>query len=104
MPPRTEPPASIAREPGAVNTIEVVFAPDSRAHDGSFSNNGWLQELPDPVTKLTWDNAALVSPATAERIGAATGDIIRLAHDSAALQIPALVVPGQPDGVEVHAA
>jgi Fe-S-cluster-containing dehydrogenase component/anaerobic selenocysteine-containing dehydrogenase len=99
MPPRTEPPASIAREPGAVNTIEVEFAPDSRVHDGSFSNNGWLQELPDPVTKLTWDNAALVSPATAERIGAATGDIIRLAHDSVALQIPALVVPGQPDGV-----
>ena len=61
-----------------------VFAPDSRVHDGSFSNNGWLQELPDPVTKLTWDNAALVSPETAKRLGAATGDVVRLTHDSVA--------------------
>ena len=99
-PARTELPAPINREPSvAAGTIDVEFAPDSRVHDGSFSNNGWLQELPDPVTKLTWDNAALVSPDTAERIGAATGDIIRLTHDSVALQIPALVVPGQPDGV-----
>ena len=46
----------------AAGTIEVAFEPDARVHDGSFANNGWLQELPDPVTKLTWDNAALVSP------------------------------------------
>ena len=101
MPARAEALArSTSAEPSSSSgTIEVAFAPDARIHDGSFANNGWLQELPDPVTKLTWDNAALLSPATAMRIGAGTGDIIRLAHDSESLQIPALVVPGQPDGL-----
>ena len=87
------------RPVSAAGTIEVAFEPDPRVHDGSFSNNAWLQELPDPITKLTWDNAALVSPETAKRIGVATGDMIRLMHGSATLQIPALIVPGQPDGV-----
>src|SRR5205085_5669800 len=41
--------------------LEINFAPDRRVYDGRFSNNAWLQELPDPLTKLTWDNAALVS-------------------------------------------
>jgi Fe-S-cluster-containing dehydrogenase component len=101
MPARAEVPASAtSAEPSASSgTIEVAFAPDARIHDGSFANNGWLQELPDPVTKLTWDNAALLSPDTARRVGVETGDIIRLGHDSASLQLPALIVPGQPDGV-----
>lgn len=90
--PRPEP-------PGAAGTIDVMFEPDSRVHDGSFSNNGWLQELPDPVTKLTWDNAALLSPVTATRFGVKTGDVLRLAHGSATLQIAALVVPGQTNDV-----
>ena len=92
-------PARGSEAGSAAGTIEVAFEPDARVHDGSFSNNGWLQELPDPVTKLTWDNAALVSPETAKRIGVATGDIIRLSHGAGTLQIPALIVPGQPDGV-----
>ncbi len=79
--------------------IDVVFRRDARVHDGSFANNGWLQELPDPVTKLTWDNAALVSPATAKRLGVVTGAVLLLRHDTAALRIPALIVPGQPDDV-----
>src|SRR5207248_2006032 len=48
---------------------ELILRPDPTIHDGRFANNGWLQELPKPLTKLTWDNAALVSPATAETIG-----------------------------------
>ncbi|HEY7860695.1 MAG TPA: hypothetical protein VIB98_04585, partial [Gemmatimonadaceae bacterium] len=84
---------------GAAGTIDVIFEADPRVHDGSFSNNGWLQELPDPVTKLTWDNAALLSPDTAKRLGVATGDVLRLAHGSATLQIAALVVPGQTNDV-----
>ncbi len=99
MPARAESLAPGAASHEAVSTIEVAFAPDARVHDGSFSNNGWLQELPDPVTKLTWDNAALLSPDSAKRIGAATSDVIRLTHDSMSLEIPALIVPGQPDGV-----
>ena len=70
---------------------------DARVHDGSFANNGWLQELPDPVTKLTWDNAALVSPETAKRTGAskrATCCPCARGRDGAR-RFPALVVPGQ---------
>lgn len=54
--------------PGA-QSLEVVFVRDAKLDDGRFNNNGWLQELPEPVTKLTWDNAFLVSPATARNLG-----------------------------------
>jgi len=53
----------------STNQMEIVFHRDYRVDDGRFSNNGWLQELPDPVTKLTWDNAILVNPLTAQRLG-----------------------------------
>jgi Fe-S-cluster-containing dehydrogenase component len=89
------PVSSRAQQPAAANTIDVLFAADSRVHDGAFSNNGWLQELPDPVTKLTWDNAALLSPASAAALGVATGDLIQLERPGAMLPIPALIVPGQ---------
>ena len=48
--------------------VEIVFRPDPSVYDGRFANNGWLQELPKPITRLTWDNAALLSPATAARL------------------------------------
>ena len=50
-------------------SLEVVFATDASALDGRFIDNAWLQEAPDPVTKLTWDNAAQVSPVTAKELG-----------------------------------
>jgi len=86
---------------GGAGTIDVVFESDPRVHDGSFANNGWLQELPDPVTKLTWDNAALISPDTAKQLGVAAGDILVLTHDTRSLRIPALVVPGIASNVAV---
>ncbi len=58
--------AAIAAEPKAsTDGIEVAFVPSAATWDGRFANNGWMQEAPDPMTKLTWGNAALISPATA---------------------------------------
>ena len=53
----------------ATGELEIAILPDSDVFDGRFANNGWLQELPKPITKLTWDNAILLSQATAERLG-----------------------------------
>ena len=80
-------------------TVEVVFAPDSRVHDGSFANNAWLQELPDPITKLTWDNAALLAPGMAERLGVETGDTVIIEREGKSLGIPALIVPGHAEAM-----
>ncbi len=58
--------------------LEVNIVPDYKVWDGRFANVAWLQELPDPVTKLTWDNAALVSPETARKLGVSQGDMVDL--------------------------
>ncbi len=57
-------------------SLELVFVRDAKVDDGRYNNNGWLQELPEPITKLTWDNAFLVSPATAKALG-----LYRVDHD-----------------------
>src|SRR5437879_4013284 len=62
-----------------VNSPEIVLVASYAVDDGRYINNGWLQELPDPVTKLTWDNAALMSPAFAKRLGVETGDLVQIA-------------------------
>jgi len=77
--------------------LEVVFYPSSSTYDGRFANNAWLQEAPDPMTKIVWDNAALVSSATAKRLGAATGDMLELAVQGRKIQVPALIQPGNAD-------
>ena len=59
------------------------FRRDPTIYDGRFANNGWLQELPKPMTKLTWDNAALIAPGTAERLGVENGDMIVVEHGPA---------------------
>ncbi|HET8946830.1 MAG TPA: 4Fe-4S dicluster domain-containing protein [Candidatus Polarisedimenticolia bacterium] len=81
--------------------MEILFQPSNAVHDGRFANNGWLQELPDPVTKITWDNPALLSPKTAKSLGVANEDVVRLEHDGRTLELPAFIVPGQADGTVV---
>jgi Fe-S-cluster-containing dehydrogenase component len=77
--------------------LEVVFAPDEKVLDGRFAENAWLQELPHPVTKLTWDNAALLSPATARRLGLADGDRVALTLRGRTVEGAVLVQPGHAD-------
>ena len=59
--------------------LEIVFRPDPTVYDGRYSNNAWLQELPKPLTKLTWDNAVMVSQDDAKQLNVATGDVVKLA-------------------------
>ena len=83
--------------------FEVVFQVDSSVLDGRFANNGWLQELPRPLTTLTWDNAALLSPATAERLDVLNNDLITLNVSGNEVQAPVWVLPGVAEGViSVH--
>jgi len=91
--------------------LEIAFRPDPTVGDGRFANNGWLQELPKPLTKLTWENAALLSPKLAARLGVSVGstasgttsDLLELRYVGQTLKVPAWIVPGHPDGsVTVH--
>jgi MoCo/4Fe-4S cofactor protein with predicted Tat translocation signal len=83
--------------------LEILFRADPSVHDGRFANNGWLQELPKPHTKLTWDNAALVSPATAARLGVKSEQVIEVGYRGRQLKAPVWVVPGQaPDTITLH--
>ena len=88
------PPASSAPSP-AGDGFEVVFAISPATCDGRFANVAWLQELPDPVTRQVWGNAALVSPATAAAHGVGDGDVVTLTVAGRSLDAPVLVQPGQ---------
>ena len=79
--------------------LEVVFRPDATVWDGRHSNNGWLQELPKPLTKITWENAVTIGPALAAREGLRTGDVVTVAAAGQLLEGPVWVLPGQADGV-----
>jgi MoCo/4Fe-4S cofactor protein with predicted Tat translocation signal len=80
-------------EPG----LELLFAPDPTVYDGRFANNGWLQELPKSLTKLTWDNAALISPALAERLNLASEEMVELRYRGRSAHAPIWITPGHPD-------
>ena len=96
----------------AAGTFELVFRTDPSIYDGRFSNNGWLQELPKPLTKVTWDNVAVVSPNSAQQIasvidngGATKGrehyvPLVEITDQQGQkVTAPLWVLPGQPDGV-----
>ena len=75
--------------------LEVVFVPSTSTWDGRFANNAWLQETPDFMTKLTWDNAALIAPSTAADLGIANEEIIKVSIGERSIELPAYVMPGQ---------
>ncbi|MGN6729111.1 MAG: TAT-variant-translocated molybdopterin oxidoreductase [Rhodanobacteraceae bacterium] len=107
-PPRARAPSANAidspspRKPGSSDSsgqrpgkLELLFRPDPTIGDGVWANNGWLQELPKPLTQLTWDNPALVSPALAKQYGLSNGDVVELRSHGRSLRIPVWIMPGQ---------
>jgi MoCo/4Fe-4S cofactor protein with predicted Tat translocation signal len=92
------PPIPDPRSPASSAGLEIIFRPDPTIWDGRFANNGWLQELPKPLTKITWDPTAWVSPNLAEQQKLRDGDIIELKYRGATAKLPVSIVAGHPDG------
>ena len=86
--------APSAPAPGGDALLDLVIAPSPVVWDGSHANNAWLQELPHPLSKLTWDNAAYLAPATASRLGVEAGDRVLVVAAGQKLGLPALPLPG----------
>ena len=109
-----------------LGTVEISILPDPCVYDGRFANNGWLQELPNPLNKITWDNVGLISPKTAAKLGLNQGndseefvggaqgtsfintkggnqfsDLVKLKYQGAEIEkgVPMWIAPGQPDDV-----
>jgi molybdopterin-containing oxidoreductase family iron-sulfur binding subunit len=78
----------------AAEGMELAIRLDPTLFDGRYANNGWLQELPKPLTSLTWDNAALIAPATAEKLGVRTNDVVELTFEGRSVMAPVWVMPG----------
>jgi molybdopterin-containing oxidoreductase family iron-sulfur binding subunit len=81
--------------PASADDLELLFRPDPTIWDGRYANNGWLQECPKPLTRLTWSNAALISPALAAERGLKNGDAIELRIGARHTQAPVWIMPGQ---------
>ena len=101
-------PPAIPPPPAAATGMEIIFRPDPHVLDGRFANNGWLQELPKPLSKVTWDNVAYISPRTAEfygipiaRVGNANNDVIEIIYQGRRVNMPVWVLPGTADDVVV---
>ncbi|HYN10278.1 MAG TPA: TAT-variant-translocated molybdopterin oxidoreductase [Vicinamibacterales bacterium] len=108
--PATPPAAAglAAPAPAAQTGMEIIFRPDPNILDGRFANNGWLQELPKPLSKVTWDNVAYISPKTAEffsipiaRVGNGANDVIEIRYQGRTARMPVWVLPGTADDVVV---
>jgi molybdopterin-containing oxidoreductase family iron-sulfur binding subunit len=108
MPPPTVQSADVANAvprtppapPASPTSLEIDFAPDPKLFDGRHANNPWLLELPDLMTKITWDNAAVISPATAKALGVESGEVVALARGGVGqIEIPVWILPGQADNV-----
>ena len=100
MPTAETPPVqrSVAALPIAGDDLELNFTPSYAVGDGRFANNGWMQEFPDPLTKLTWDNAFLMHPADADAAGVSDGDVVSVTVRNTSIEGPVIVQPGQTKG------
>jgi MoCo/4Fe-4S cofactor protein with predicted Tat translocation signal len=95
--PRATPALPQVPTPTPKDSIEIIFRPDPNIYDGRWSNVGWLQELPKPVTSLSWDNAAILSGAMLTRLGLEEDDIIEISVGNGRVNAPVIVAPGHPD-------
>ncbi len=100
---QSAPAAETPAPPALDNGLEILFRADPNMLDGRYANNGWLQELPHPFSKITWDNAALVSPALARREKLENGDYLELTYQGRKLGAPVWILPGQAESsVTLH--
>jgi len=83
------------------NSLSLVLQASSQTFDGRYANNGWLLENPHPITKLVWDNAALVSPETAAKLGVKNNDVLQVSVNKKSVELPVWIVPGQANNVIV---
>jgi MoCo/4Fe-4S cofactor protein with predicted Tat translocation signal len=104
LPTVTPPAAKMSDSPVSADSgLEVIFRPDPAVGDGSMSNNAWLQEMPKPQNKMTWDNAVWLSATSAQRYGVATGDIVEIALRGRKIDGAVWILPGHADeSITVH--
>jgi len=106
VPNSTAPAAQIAPRPDCATrlpqnagssepSLKLLYRPDLGLWDGRFAENGWLQEMSRPFTRLTWDNAAEIAPATAARLNVREADVVSIAVGGRRLDVPVWVLPGQ---------
>jgi MoCo/4Fe-4S cofactor protein with predicted Tat translocation signal len=92
-------PTAIPQPTQATGKFELRFIQSSQTFDGRYANNGWLVECPDPITKIVWDNAALINKNDADEMGIELGDLIEIKLGALTLTLPAYIQWGQPKGV-----
>ncbi|HVU05922.1 MAG TPA: 4Fe-4S dicluster domain-containing protein [Polyangiaceae bacterium] len=90
--------AGLVARPSSPPTVTLAVAPHPVLHDGDLANNAWLQEMPEPVTKLVWGHALLVGPSTAASLGVRDGDAVEVASGERAVRLAAFVQPGHAEG------
>jgi molybdopterin-containing oxidoreductase family iron-sulfur binding subunit len=89
--------ASAIKPTEVSNNFSLHIKESYAVRDGRFANNGWLQELPHPVSKIVWDNYAAISPKTANGLGLESNDIVEISTGNTSLQVPAFIQPGASD-------
>jgi len=93
--------AGLAEARAQKDRVTLLFRPDPTIHDGRYASNSWLQELPKPITKLTWDNALVLGPATAQRLGLKVEETVELTVDGRKLKAAVWILPGQAESTAV---